>query len=679
MKKTLVYLFALVIQFANPANAQVAALPYVPGLDSFNVFSGITVDYNMADDVVFSNIPIGFDFYYGGALHQKMSISTNGFIELDTTSSSFWINILSGVRNNIIAPFGADLRNSGSNSSLQYTVTGTAPNRICIIQWLHYTYFAGQADINFQIKLYETSNCIKFVYGTTTLLTNPLNTQIGLRGSNNLDFLVLGDTVCSWANAFPYPLITTLFPVSLNCSMPSGFAFNFGSCNGGNANFGFLDGSIFIDDNGNGFLDNNESPIANKIVNMQPGNYFVSSNTQGNYTFFFVDSTLTYSLSTAPILYWNQTTLPTVLTCNPASQSTKDLDFGFQPIPNIHEVSVYCPNWNAKPGQPEPMPISYHNNGTAVESDTIVLEMDSLYSFISATPAPLLVNGKTITWVYSNLQPGQSGSIMLYLLPDSNAVMGNYLDSKLTIGPVANDTVPANNLVALHQLIANSWDPNDKLAEPAGIIKAGDKINYTIRFQNTGTASADNVTILDTLDANLDLLSFKLLGASHSVNFTMEGNGIARFTFYNIQLPDSGTDLAGSNGAVWFSINAKANLLPLTIINNTAGIYFDFNPAVITNTTADTIANILSVGDVDGTSKFAIALPNPASNLIIFNSNDGSSIQAVSIYNTVGQLCLDQQIASPNSPVNISQLSNGTYVAKIVTDKDFYQVKFIKQ
>lgn len=679
MKKLSLCFFALIMLMMHTVKAQVAALPYTPSLDSFNVITGTTVDYNMADDVIFPNIPIGFDFYFGGALHQKMTISTNGFIELDTTSVMFWINILSGARNNIIAPFGADLRNGGINSSLQYTVTGTAPNRVCIIQWLHYTYFAGQGDINFQIQLHETSNCIKFVYGANTLLTNPLNTQIGLRGSNNLDFLVLGDTVCSWANAYPYPSISTLFPVSLNCSMPSGFAFNFGACNGGNANFGFLGGTIFNDDNGNGALDNNESPIANKIVNMQPGNYYVSSNAQGNYTFFFVDSSLTYSLSTAPILYWNQTTLPTVLTCNPASQSTKNLDFGFQPIPNIHEVEVYCPNWNAKPGQPEPMPISFHNNGTAVESDTITFEMDSLYSFISATPAPLSVNGKIVTWYYSNLQPGQSGSIMLYLLPDTSAVMGNYLDSKLSIGPVANDTVPGNNLLNLHQLISNSWDPNDKLAEPSGMIKAGDKINFTIRFQNTGTASADNVTIIDTLDTNLDLTSFKLLGATHSVNFTMEGNGMARFTFYNIQLPDSGTDLAGSNGAVWFSVNAKANLQPLTVINNTAGIYFDFNPAVITNTTADTIANILSFGDVTIKNNYALVLPNPASNLISFSSTNGSVIKVVSIYNTVGQICLNEKFTSSGNTLNISKLAQGTYVAKLTTDKGIFQVKFIKE
>ncbi|MBK7573307.1 MAG: hypothetical protein IPI10_17515 [Bacteroidetes bacterium] len=148
----------------------------------------------------------------------------------------------------------------------------------------------------------------------------------------------------------------------------------------------------------------------------------------GNYTFFYTDSTQNYSLTTGGITYWNQTT-PATLNCTPLSQPTTDLNFGFQLIPNVHEVAVTCPNWGAKPGQVEPMPISYQNNGTATESDTITFVMDSLYSFVSSVPAPDVQSGQTLQCAYSNLAPGQHGSIMLYLMPSIAAVLGDTLYS----------------------------------------------------------------------------------------------------------------------------------------------------------------------------------------------------------------------------------------------------------
>ncbi|MBL0098220.1 MAG: hypothetical protein IPP46_18290 [Bacteroidetes bacterium] len=79
-------------------------------------------------------------------------VSCNGYIQLDSFPTNLFINILGGTSNNRIAALGADLKHSNSNASLQYTTIGTAPDRVCIIQWLHYSYFGGMTgDLNFQI------------------------------------------------------------------------------------------------------------------------------------------------------------------------------------------------------------------------------------------------------------------------------------------------------------------------------------------------------------------------------------------------------------------------------------------------------------------------------------------------------------------------------------------------
>ena len=62
-----------------------------------------------------------------------------------------------------------------------------------------------------------------------------------------------------------------------------------------------------------------------------------------------------------------------------------------------------------------------------------------------------------------------------------------------------------------------------------------------------------------------------------------------RFLFPGIMLPDSLTDPVGSQGFVTYRVMPLLNLAPGTVIENTGEIYFDLNPAIITNTTLNTI------------------------------------------------------------------------------------------
>ena len=110
-------------------------------------------------------------------------------------------------------------------------------------------------------------------------------------------------------------------------------------------------------------------------------------------------------------------------------------------------------------------------------------------------------------------------------------------------------------------------------------------LEYTIRFQNTGTDTAFNIQVTDQLDQNLDWSTFIPVGSSHSYTVSINETGLVDFSFDNILLPDSSTNLVGSQGFVKYKINSKTGTLENTIIENTASIFFDFNPPIITNTT----------------------------------------------------------------------------------------------
>jgi len=139
-----------------------------------------------------------------------------------------------------------------------------------------------------------------------------------------------------------------------------------------------------------------------------------------------------------------------------------------------------------------------------------------------------------------------------------------------------------------------AYDPNTKAAYPRGysnehFISNSDEIEYHIRFQNTGTDTAFTVVLKDTLSPFLDATTIQLGTSSHHYESEILENGILKFTFENIMLPDSNVNLVASNGFVKFKIGLKEDLLPGTIINNSAGIYFDFNAPVITETIFHTI------------------------------------------------------------------------------------------
>lgn len=135
-------------------------------------------------------------------------------------------------------------------------------------------------------------------------------------------------------------------------------------------------------------------------------------------------------------------------------------------------------------------------------------------------------------------------------------------------------------------VVTGSFDPNDKTGYPLGqtdehFIQPNQQLQYVIRFQNTGTDTAFTVVIRDTLDTDLNIFTVTPGVSSHNYTFQMYGPRVLEWTFNNINLPDSTTDLEGSNGFVTFHVEQVPNLTPGTEITNDADIYFDFNDPII--------------------------------------------------------------------------------------------------
>ena len=81
------------------------------------------------------------------------------------------------------------------------------------------------------------------------------------------------------------------------------------------------------------------------------------------------------------------------------------------------------------------------------------------------------------------------------------------------------------------------------------------------------------------------MTSFTAGASSHDYDFDISEEGIVRFDFKNIMLPDSNVNLAGSNGFVKYKIAMQPNAPLGKTILNAADIYFDFNDPIYTNQT----------------------------------------------------------------------------------------------
>jgi len=141
---------------------------------TFNETSGTytpiagTDAYISADDVISSAIPIGFTFPYGEYTYTEVIISSNGWIGLGAsqTSNNIFNNLASTTVVPVIAPLWDDC--SLSAGSCEYLLSGTAPDRIFIIQYSSLKWnYNSTTMFNLQVRLYENGK-IDIVYGSST-------------------------------------------------------------------------------------------------------------------------------------------------------------------------------------------------------------------------------------------------------------------------------------------------------------------------------------------------------------------------------------------------------------------------------------------------------------------------------------------------------------------------------
>ena len=219
MKKLVSFVLLLLFSFVSKAqlNYNFSTASGTFTLLSGDVLAPLVAAYSptktLLDESFANNIPLGFSFQYNGINYTNIHLNVNGFASLGTpflsgttSNPSYEINELrsiSGMKATvrpILAPFWDNLLANTAND-ITYKTTGTSPNRVFTSQWKNMIWQDGTSAITFQLKLYETTNIVEFIYRSeagsgiatksASIGITSENTQMVLADHDSTNFIAL--------------------------------------------------------------------------------------------------------------------------------------------------------------------------------------------------------------------------------------------------------------------------------------------------------------------------------------------------------------------------------------------------------------------------------------------------------------------------------------------------------
>lgn len=493
-----------------------------------------------------------------------------------------------------------------------------------------------------------------------------LDYNFGFANNDNLVY------IC--ANEADFPLIENKLGSQIfTCSVNS-------YCNFGYGGVGYtIQGNNNVDSNTNGCdsADGVYPSLKFTITNSLLFGQFIADVT-GAFTMPVQEGTHTITPQLENPAYF--TISPTTSTFNFPTDASPAIS-NFCIIPNgVHndlEV-VYLPTSIAVAGFDALYKIIYKNNGTHTQSGNITLTFDdAVVDFLNANPSVSNQNSNSLNWNFTNLLPFESREISLSFnlnspmeTPPLN--LGNTLNYTAVITGLT-DEKPIDNTSAIKQTVANSFDPNDKTClegNTVGIEKVGEYVHYIIRFENNGTANAQNIVVTDLIDTNkFDLASLVPSSGSHSFFTRITSSNKVEFIFQNINLPFNN---ATNDGYIAFKIKIKSTLVLGDSFSNSANIYFDYNFPIITNDYVTTI-QALGLNETTSTSKLSI-YPNPVKDIIHFNTHE--NVFKVEVYDIAGRILSSNSVNE--NELNLSHLQAGNYILKVYTESGTTSTKILK-
>mgnify|MGYP003641971033 CR=1 FL=1 len=445
-----------------------------------------------------------------------------------------------------------------------------------------------------------------------------------------------------------------------------------------------IQGSIFFDESNNGCSINSPKltyfPIEH-TTGSSTGR--ITSNAQGDYYIPVGNGTNNLTLVPENPSYWNVSP-PNFSVSFPTQTSPVTQDFCVSANGSIEDLEVMILEMSEpRPGFDVDYRVVVRNKGNQSASGIVTLEFQNDFmTLLSTNPTAATPAVDQLRWSFSNLSPLTNLDFDYTMTLNTPTAtinpldIGDFVNFTATVTGTGTDAKPADNIMDFKQEIFNSYDPNDKTCLQGATItpsQVGDYVYYKIRFENLGTASAVNVVVKDEINlSQLDMNTLVPLDSSHDYVTRVRDNNVVEFIFENINLDFND---ATNDGYVVFKIKTLSTLSDGDTFDNTAGIYFDFNAPIITNTEVVSIMSTASIGEV--TDESVVIFPNPSNGIL--NVNSKNSIKSASLVDLNGRMLKQMNFIGneTNQQLDFSSLGKGIYFLTVTTDFGFRVEKLV--
>lgn len=625
------------------------------------------------DDQFSPMIPIGFPFCFFGNYYSHVVIGSNGVLSFNTTNAgaqcpwAIWAPLPDStpvpIRNSILFPWHDNYPPMGG--TIKYQLMGTAPFRKFVVQFQNMpmfqcptTFFSGE------VILFETINAIE---------THLLNKQLcpgwnngraihGLVNANGTSAVIIGGRNCpvQWTAANEGVRFT---PV---CGCPNQLGPN------------TISGKVYRDNNSNCIPEISDWGMPNTFVRLDPGALYYSTDAQGNYEMHIDTGNFTVT-QIIPSYYLQQCPTGSYSVSFPTSPLTyPNADFA-DSLRNCHDVSVGVTSGNQRVCRSNNLYFQCCNY-SGITANNVILTIYLPDSTYLVSPLNYIANPAQNVYQYSigTLLPNQCTTLLVHDSVDCAVMLGSILCFGATITADSTDCNTENNADEECKPAVNSYDPNDKEVASQNFsvngyvlqenITASDTLTYSIHFQNTGNDVAYNVTIIDSISSYLDPGTIEVIGASHQCQLILNGH-TAIFSFSNIMLPDSNANEPLSHGFVKFRLRQQPGNQAVAFIYNSASIYFDINPPVVTNQALNIIPQWQSVPEI--TAGEVQVFPNPATSQFTIHSGT-IGIKKIEVHDFLGQSVFesDNKQMKYEIKINSSRWKQGIYFITITDEKN---------
>lgn len=439
---------------------------------------------------------------------------------------------------------------------------------------------------------------------------------------------------------------------------------------------GTVSGDVFIDNNDDCAQGGGEVGVPELVLQIEPGGTYAITDANGHYSLDLGDGSYTLTQNDASLIQLCPVVAPVPFTMASNAQIIDLADSSTVPL----DLQAMISGTAAHPGFALSYALKAKNLSPQVSGPvTIQMNFDPQIQYVNASIVPTTITSSMLSWDLSAMPAYAQYNITVQFLVPPGVPLGTQLISSVVVTNTLPDDQSSNNSATVITTVTGSFDPNEKVVQPADIyfLDLDDHLDYTIRFQNTGTDTAYTVVITDTLSADLDMGSFQNGASSHPCTVDFLGGRVVRWTFANIFLPDSNTNEAASQGFVGFSLKPASDFPGGEYIDNASDIFFDFNDPVHTNTASVLAEFSVGMARVPKQDRLTV-FPNPASDRITLR-RAAATRAFVQVCALDGRPVTSASFVAAEFSMDVRTLPAGVYSISVRDPNGSVTCRFLKQ